>query len=75
MKKVFYKVYFHATEALRNGEERTRLHAVFMPRFDETTRKHITTEQRIERGTAALAAEGYYNIKYGSTVATELIFA
>lgn len=75
MKKAFYKVYFHATEALWNGEERTRLHAVYMPRFDESTKRHITPEQQIERGTAALAAEGYYNIKYGGTVATELIFA
>lgn len=75
MKKAVYKVYFHATETLQNGNERTRLHAVYMPRFDENTGRHISPEQQIERGTAALAAEGYYNIKHGSTVATELIFA
>ena len=74
MKKAFYKVYFHATETLQNGDERTRLHAVYMPRFDEITGKHITPAQQIERGKAALAAEHYYNIEYGSTVATELIF-
>ena len=75
MKRAFNKVYFYATEAQRNGDERTRLQAVYMPRFDETTGKYITPAEQIERGTAALVAEGYYNIKYGSTVATELIFA
>lgn len=75
MKKAVYKVYFWATKELQSGKERTTLHAVYMPRFDEKTGRHISPEQQIERGTAALAAEGYYNIKYGSTVATELIFA
>lgn len=75
MKKQMYKVYFYATETLGNGKERRRLHAVYMPRFDATTRKHITEEQRIERGTQALAVEGFYNIEYGSTVSTEMIFA
>jgi len=74
MKKAFYKVYFRATET-KHGKEETRLHAVYMPRRDETTGKTLTIAEQIERGTAALAAEGYYNIKYGSTVATELIFA
>lgn len=74
MKKAFYKVYFWASKT-KHGKEETKLHAVYMPRFDETTGKHITTAEQIERGTAALSAEGYYNIKYGSTVATELIFA
>lgn len=74
MKKAFYKVYFWATKT-KHGKEETRLHAVYMPRFDETTGGTISPEEQIERGTAALAAEGYYNIKYGSTVATELIFA
>lgn len=73
MKKAYYKVYFHATETLQNGNERTRLHTVYMPRFDENG-KHITEARRIERGASALASDGYYNIKYGSTVATELIF-
>lgn len=75
MKKLMYKVVFHATETLQNGKERRVQKVVYMPRFDEETRKHITTEQRIARGTAALAAERYYNIEYGSTIATELIFA
>lgn len=46
-----------------------------MPRFDEQTRKHITPDQQIYRGTAELKAENYYNIEYGSTIATEIIFA
>lgn len=75
MKKAMYKVIFTVTETCQNGNERRVQKVVYMPRFDETTRKHITPEQQIERGTAALAAEHYYNIKYGSTVATELIFA
>lgn len=74
MKKAFYKVYFWATET-KHGKEEIRLHAVYMPCIDETTGKHITTAEQIERGTAALAAEGYYNIKYGSTVTNDLIFA
>ena len=67
MQKEFYKVYFWATKT-KHGKEETRLHAVYMPR-------RITRAEQIKRGTAALAAEGYYNIKYGSTVATEIIFA
>lgn len=74
MKKAYYKVYFHATETLQNGNERTRLHAVYIPRFDEITGRHITPAQQIERGTEALKNANFYNIKYGSTVATELIF-
>lgn len=75
MKKMVYKVIFNVTETLQNGKERRMQKAVYMPRFDETTRKHISPEQQIERGVAALKAEGYYHISYGSTVATEIIFA
>lgn len=75
MKKLMYKVIFNATETLQNGKERRVQKVVYMPRFDETTGKHITPEQQIERGTAALLSEHYYDIEYGSTVATELIFA
>lgn len=74
MKKLMYKVIFNVTETCQNGNERRVQKVVYMPRFDEKTGKHVTTEQRIERGTAALVAERYYNIEYGSTVATELIF-
>ena len=75
MKKIAYKVIFTVTETCQNGNERRVQKVVYMPRFDEKTGRHITPEQQIERGTAALAAEHYYNIKYGSTVATELIIA
>ena len=75
MKKALYKVYFKATETLGNGNERRILKEVYMPRFDGITKKHITEEQRIERGTRALQAEHYYNIQYGSTIATQVIFA
>lgn len=74
MKKQMLKVYFYATETLSNGKEQTRLHAVYMPRKDEQTGQHITREQQIERGTEALAAAHYYNIRYGSTVDTIMIF-
>ena len=73
MLKKLLKVYFWATET-KHGKEETRLHAVYIPRVAESTGKLLTTAQQIERGEAALAAEGFYNIKYGSTVATELIF-
>lgn len=75
MKASMYKVIFTATETCQNGNERRVQKAVYMPRFDEVTKKHITPEQQIARGTAALIAEHYYNIEYGSTVATEIIFA
>ena len=75
MQKQMLKVYFHATETLQNGKEQTRLHAVYMPRKDEQTGEHITREQQIERGTEALRAAHYYNIRYGSTIETVLIFA
>ena len=65
MLKKLYKVYFWATET-KHGKEETRLHAVYIPRIDETTGKHITTAEQIERGTEALKKEHFYNIKYGS---------
>lgn len=74
MIKKLYKVYFWATET-KHGKEETRLHAVYMPRVDESTGKLLTTAQQIERGTEALKKEHFYNIKYGSTIASELIFA
>jgi len=74
MLKQFYKVYFWATE-LKYGKEEIRLHEVYMPRVDESTGKLLTTEELITRGTEALKKEHFYNIKYGSTVATELVFA
>lgn len=74
MLKEFLKVYFWATET-KHGKEQTRIIAVYMPRVDESTGKHITLAEQIERGTEALKKENYYNIKYGSTVAAELIFA
>jgi hypothetical protein len=69
-----YKVIFNVTETLQNGNERRVQKVVYMPRFDEYG-KHMDEPRRIERGTAALAAEHYYNIEYGSTVTTEIIFA
>lgn len=74
MLKQLYKVYFWATE-LKHGAEEIRLHAVYMPLKDENTGKRLTTEEQIERGTKALEELHLYNIKYGSTIATELIFA
>ena len=73
MIKKLFKVYFWATET-KHGKEETRLRAVYMPRVDESTGKLLTTAQQIERGTEALKNANFYNIKYGSTVATELIF-
>ena len=75
MKKQMYKVIFDATKTLLNGNEYRVRKAVYMPRFDEVTGKHITPEQQIERGTAALKSDHYYNIEYKSTVATELFLA
>lgn len=75
MKKLMYKVIFNVTETCQNGNERRVQKVVYMPRFDETTGRHISPEQQITRGTEALKAEHYYNIEYGSTVATEIIFA
>lgn len=73
MKIALYKVHFRATQALGNGKERRTIQTVYMPRFDGATRKHITEEQRIERGVQALTEAGFYDIEYGSTIATELI--
>lgn len=73
MIKKLFKVYFWATET-KHGKEETRLQAVYMPRVDESTGELLTTAEQIARGTEALKNEHFYNIKYGSTVATELIF-
>lgn len=75
MKKLMYKVVFNVTETLQNGKERRVQKVVYMPRFDEVTKKHISPEQQIERGIAALKEQRYYDIQYGSTIATEIIFA
>ena len=72
MKKLYYKVYFYATKS--GCSEKRKLVPVFMPRFDEFTGKHITQEQQKQRGESALKGEGFYDIEYGSTIATELIF-
>ena len=74
MKHLLYKVNFYATETLGNGKERRVMKSVYIPRFDDLTRRHITEEERIARGTAVLLAEHYYNIQYRSTIATELLF-
>lgn len=73
MKKLMYKVIFNVTETCQNGNERRVQKAVYMPRFDEQG-KHIDRFRQIERGGQALTAEHYYNIEYGSTVATEILF-
>lgn len=70
-----YKVNFYATETLQNGKERTTLKPVYMTRTDAQTGQRITREQQIERGTKALEDMHYYNIRYGSTIETELFFA
>lgn len=54
MKIALYKVHFRATQKLGNGKERRTIQTVYMPRFDGLTHKHITEEQRIERGVQAL---------------------
>lgn len=70
MKRLFYKVYFRATHKI-HGDEHRALVPVFIPK----TKQPLTKEQQIEMGTQALKSEGYYDISYGSTIATELIFA
>lgn len=75
MKHQYYKVYFKASKEVYKGIRERKLIAVYLPKRDETTGKHLNEAQRIERGTAALEAEGYTNIEYGSTILdTELIF-
>lgn len=75
MKRPLYKVSFWATEKIGGGKEYRTLRTVYIPRVDEVTRQRITEEQCKERGQQALLAEHYYDIEYGSTIATELIFA
>ena len=67
MKQLFDKTYFHATKEVTKGRTHRTLVAVFPPR-------RLTEQERVERGTAALEAEGYKDIKYGSTISNELIF-
>lgn len=74
MKKALYEVVFKATYTQANGAERTITKSVFSPVFDPETMRHITEGQRIERGTAALKAEQFYNIEYIYTKRTALIF-
>lgn len=74
MKKALYEVVFKVTETCQNGNERTYKKHVYMPRFDETTGKHVSPEQQIARGIEALKAEHYYNIQYLRTNCAELTF-
>ena len=77
MKIPMLKVIFNVTETCQNGNERRVQKAVYMHRFYEENGKRLFMgrETQIERGTAALKEEHYYNIEYGSTVATEIIIA
>lgn len=71
MKNPMYEVIFEVTETLQNGKERRVKKSVFMPRFKHG--KHVTPEEQIERGKAALKDAHYYNIVYINTKATALI--
>lgn len=71
MKQPMYEVIFEATETLQNGKERRVRKSVFMPRFKHG--KHVSPEDQISRGEAALKDARYYNIVYISTKATVLI--
>lgn len=73
MKVLLYKVCFKATKTCDNGNEMRVTKIVYMPRFDENTRKHITPDQQIERGTAVLKAEHFYEIEYKETKAIEML--
>lgn len=68
MKRVFYKVNFHATD---KRDKKLYLVPVFIPK----TKTPLSKEQQIEIGTRALEAEGYYDISYGSTIEAKLIIA
>ena len=70
MKRLFYKVYLHATHNFY-GDERRALIPVFIPK----TKQSLTMDQQIEIGTRTLEAEGYYNISYCSTIEAKLIIA
>lgn len=75
MKVKIYEVVFKATETLQNGNERTVKKSVYMTPFDETTGKHNSPEMQIEKGTAALKSEHYYNITYLETKVKTIIRA
>jgi hypothetical protein len=72
MKHAMYEVIFEVTETLQNGNERRVKKGVFVPRFKYG--KHISHEEQIARGEAALRDANYYNIVYVSTKATTMIF-
>ena len=74
MKKNFYEVIFEVTETCQNGNERRIKKSVFMPYTDENG-KHLDTHRRVERGSAALISEHYYQIKYIETKTKTMIFA
>ena len=71
MKNPMYEVIFEVTETLQNGKERRVKKSVFMPRFRHG--KHVTPEEQIARGEAALKDANYYGIIYITTKATVLI--
>lgn len=72
MKKKIYEVIFAVTETTNRGNERRIKKAVFMPIFGKDGR-HLPEPYRIERGTAALRAEHFYDIEYVETVTKTLI--
>ncbi len=71
MKNPLYEVIFEVTETLQNGKERRVKKSVFVPRFRYG--KHVTPEEQIARGKAALKDANYYNIVYIRTKTTVLI--
>ena len=72
MKNPLYEVVFEVTETLQNGKERRVKKSVFMPRFRHG--KHVTPEEQIERGKAALKEAHFYDIVYVETKNKVLIF-
>lgn len=73
MKQNCYEVVFNVTETLQNGKERTIKKSILSPIFSKEG-KHITTEERVKKGTAVLKEMHYYNIQYIETKCKTLIW-
>lgn len=68
-----YEVIFEVTETCQNGNERRHKVSVYAPIFKDG--RHVVQLDRVEKCTAALKEQHYYDIEYIETKTKVLITA
>ena len=72
--RLFYEVKFKATRTCQNGNEKTEIKTVFVPRFDDHN-KHVTPEIQIATARMILTENHFYNLEYIETKNSNIMIA